>query len=59
MELKKKNDFSNLYISKALKFIKKKYKNVEFDPIWTNFHYAGPREAFPCSTATWCSQGNR
>ena len=44
--IKKKNDFSNLYISKALKFIKKKYKNVEFDPIWTNFHYAGPREAF-------------
>ena len=44
--IKKKNDFSNLQISKALKFIKKKYKNVEFDPIWTNFHYAGPREAF-------------
>lgn len=44
--IKKKNDFSNSYISKALKFIKKKYKNVEFDPVWTNFHYAGPREAF-------------
>ena len=44
--IKKKNDFSNFYISKALKFIKTKYKNVEFDPIWTNFHYAGPREAF-------------
>lgn len=44
--IKKKNDFSNLYISKALKFIKNKYKKVEFDPIWTNFHYAGPREAF-------------
>ena len=44
--IKKKNDFSNLFISKSLEFIKKKYKNVEFDPIWTNFHYAGPREAF-------------
>jgi sulfate adenylyltransferase len=43
--IKKKNDFSNLFISKALKFIKKKYNNVEFDPLWTNFHYAGPREA--------------
>ncbi len=43
--IKKKNDFSDLYISKALKYIKQKYKNTEFDPIWTNFHYAGPREA--------------
>jgi sulfate adenylyltransferase len=43
--IKKKNDVSNFYISKALNFIKKKYKNVGFDPIWTNFHYAGPREA--------------
>jgi sulfate adenylyltransferase len=43
--IKKKNDFSDLYVSKALKYIKKKYNNTEFDPIWTNFHYAGPREA--------------
>ena len=43
--VKKKRDFSNLFISKALDYIKKKLKNVEFDPIWTNFHYAGPREA--------------
>ena len=43
--IKKKNDFSDIFISKALKFIKKKYKFIEFDPIWTNFHYAGPREA--------------
>ena len=20
-------------------------QNVQFDPLWTNFHYAGPREA--------------
>lgn len=44
--IKKKNDFSNSYISKSLKYVKKKYKGVEFDPVWTNFHYAGPREAF-------------
>ncbi len=43
--IKKKNDFSDLFISRALKYIKKKYKNVRLDPIWTNFHYAGPREA--------------
>ena len=43
--IKKKKDFSNLFISKALNFIKRKFKNVEFEPVWTNFHYAGPREA--------------
>jgi len=43
--VKKKKDFSDLFVSKALNYIKKKFKNVEFDPIWTNFHYAGPREA--------------
>ncbi len=43
--IKKKNDFSNLLISKALKFVKSKIKNIEFNPLWTNFHYAGPREA--------------
>ena len=43
--IKKKNDFSNLFISSALNFIKKKIKKIYFDPIWTNFHYAGPREA--------------
>lgn len=43
--IKKKNDFSNLFISKALNYIKLKIKNIKFDPIWTNFYYAGPREA--------------
>ena len=43
--VKKKNDFSNLFISKALNYIKKKIENIQFDPLWTNFHYAGPREA--------------
>ena len=43
--LKKKKDFSNLFISKALNYIRKKLDNVKFDPLWTNFHYAGPREA--------------
>ena len=43
--IKKKNDFSNLFISKALNYIKLKIKRIKFDPIWTNFHYAGPREA--------------
>ena len=42
--IKKKNDFSNLFISSALNFITEK-KKIYFDPIWTNFHYAGPREA--------------
>ena len=44
--IKKKNDFSNKTISKALRFITNKYKRTKFSPIWTNFHYAGPREAF-------------
>ena len=44
--IKKKNDFNNRQISIALNYIKKKYKRIFFMPIWTNFHYAGPREAF-------------
>ena len=43
--IKKKNDFSNLFISRALNYMKLKIKKIKFDPIWTNFHYAGPREA--------------
>lgn len=43
--IKKKNDFSDKLISKALKFMEKKYKNIVFLPVWSNFHYAGPREA--------------
>ena len=43
--IKKKNDFTDEIISKSLKFMEKKYKNVKFLPIWSSFHYAGPREA--------------
>lgn len=43
--IKKKNDFSDQIISKSLKFMEKKYKRLKFLPIWSNFHYAGPREA--------------
>lgn len=43
--IKKKNDFSNKYISEALKFIEKKYKKIKFYPVTSNFYYAGPREA--------------
>jgi sulfate adenylyltransferase len=43
--IKKKNDFSNELISKALNFIKRKYKKIFFIPVWSNFHYGGPREA--------------
>lgn len=43
--IKKKNDFSDKLISEALKFMEKKYKNLVFLPVWSNFHYAGPREA--------------
>ena len=43
--IKKKNDFTDRIISKSLKFMEKKYKNVKFLPIWSSFHYAGPREA--------------
>ena len=44
--IKKKNDFTDNLISKALRFMQKKYKKIKFLPIYTNFHYAGPREAF-------------
>ena len=44
--IKKKNDFSDNLISKALRFMENKYKKkIIFLPIWSNFHYAGPREA--------------
>ena len=43
--IKKKNDFSDVFIKKALNFVKLKIKKIKFDPVWTNFHYAGPREA--------------
>ena len=43
--IKKKNDFSDLVISKSLKYMEKKYKKISFIPVWSNFHYAGPREA--------------
>lgn len=43
--IKKPNDFSDKLISEALKFMEKKYKNLIFLPVWSNFHYAGPREA--------------
>lgn len=44
--IKKKNDFSDRLISIALKYMEKKYKNIKFLPFFSNFHYAGPREAF-------------
>jgi sulfate adenylyltransferase len=43
--IKKKNDFSDKIITKSLKFMEKKYKRIKFLPIWSSFHYAGPREA--------------
>lgn len=43
--IKKKNDFSDKLISFSLKHMEKKYKNLYFLPIFSNFHYAGPREA--------------
>jgi sulfate adenylyltransferase len=43
--IKKKNDFSNRFISKALGYMEKKYTNLKFIPFWTNFYYGGPREA--------------
>ena len=32
-------------IAKSLKYMQKKYKKINFLPIWSSFHYAGPREA--------------
>ena len=43
--VKKKNDFSDKVIFKSLKFIEKKYNNIKFLPVWSSFHYGGPREA--------------
>ena len=43
--IKKKNDFSDIVIAKSLKLMQKKYKRINFLPLWSSFHYAGPREA--------------
>ena len=43
--IKKKNDFSDLAITKSLEYMKKKYEKIYFFPVWSSFHYAGPREA--------------
>ena len=43
--IKKKNDFSDLLISKSMKFMEKNIKKLFFLPVISNFHYAGPREA--------------
>lgn len=43
--IKKKKDFSDLFIKKALNFMQKKYTNIKFFPIYSNFYYGGPREA--------------
>ena len=43
--IKKKNEFSDKIISKSLRFMQKKYRKIIFCPVWSNFHYAGPREA--------------
>jgi sulfate adenylyltransferase len=43
--IKKKNDFNNKIISLSLKFMEKKYPKIIFLPLWSSFHYAGPREA--------------
>ena len=43
--IKKKNDVGNRIITKSLKFMERKYKNIKFLPFWTNFYYGGPREA--------------
>ena len=42
---KKKNDFSDKIISIALNYMEKKYKNLLFLPVWSNFHYAGPKRS--------------
>ena len=43
--IKKKNDFNDKVISKSMKLMQDKYKNLIFIPVISNFHYAGPREA--------------
>jgi len=43
--IKKKNDFSDLFITKALRYMGKKYDRLKFFPIYSNFYYGGPREA--------------
>ena len=43
--IKKNKDFTDHLIKSSLKYMEKKYKNIKFLHIWSNFHYAGPREA--------------
>ena len=43
--IKEKKDFSDKEITKALKYMEEKYPRIKFIPVWSNFHYAGPREA--------------
>lgn len=43
--IKKPNDFSDFVISETLKFYSKSSSKIKFKPIYSNFHYAGPREA--------------
>ncbi len=43
--IKKPNDFNDIIISKSLKFYEKQNPKIKFLPIYSNFHYAGPREA--------------
>jgi sulfate adenylyltransferase len=43
--IKKKNDFSDNVIQQSLKYMEQKYDNLIFLPVWSNFYYAGPREA--------------
>jgi sulfate adenylyltransferase len=43
--IKKKGDFSDQDITKALSYIEKKYFKIKFLPVFSSFHYAGPREA--------------
>ena len=43
--IKKKNDFADKYISRALEFTERKYHKIKFLPLVSNFYYAGPREA--------------
>tara|TARA_X000000950_G_scaffold110308_1_gene139040 strand:- start:10748 stop:11695 length:948 start_codon:yes stop_codon:yes gene_type:complete len=43
--IKKKKDFTDDLIKNSLKYIERKNKKIKFLHIWSNFHYAGPREA--------------
>ena len=43
--VKKRGDFSDEILNLAFKYICKKYKNIHYFPIYSNFFYGGPREA--------------